>query len=107
MLAETRTELDEFHASSKELEEELERELERTEKAQQDLKVKVARAERERDEWKVCTSRQYDYMRITHGIPSPNSCRCRRPTTRPRRRYSVNLTHYALNIRRSRFNSES
>lgn len=53
MLAETRTELDEFHASSKELEEELERELERTEKAQQDLKVKVARAEQERDEWKV------------------------------------------------------
>ncbi|KZT75180.1 hypothetical protein DAEQUDRAFT_720403 [Daedalea quercina L-15889] len=52
MLAETRTELDDFHASSKELEEELERELERTEKAQQDLKVKVARAEHERDEWK-------------------------------------------------------
>ncbi|KAH9937137.1 uncharacterized protein B0H18DRAFT_969257 [Fomitopsis serialis] len=52
MLAETRTELDDFHASSKELEEELERELERTEKAQQDLKVKVARAEQERDEWK-------------------------------------------------------
>ncbi|CCL98979.1 uncharacterized protein FIBRA_00987 [Fibroporia radiculosa] len=52
MLAETRAELDDFHHSSKELEEELERELERTEKAQQDLKVKVARAEQERDEWK-------------------------------------------------------
>ncbi|KAI0778520.1 hypothetical protein BD413DRAFT_489957 [Trametes elegans] len=53
MLAETRAELDDFHASSKELEEELERELERTEKAQQDLKVKVARAEQERDDWKA------------------------------------------------------
>lgn len=54
MLAETRAELDDFHHSSKELEEELERELERTEKAQQELKVKVARAETERDDWKVC-----------------------------------------------------
>jgi chromosome segregation ATPase len=54
MLADTRAELDDFHHSSKELEEELERELERTEKAQQDLKVKVAKAETERDEWKVC-----------------------------------------------------
>ena len=54
MLAETRAELDDFHHSSKELEEELERELERTEKAQQELKVKVARAEQERDDWKVC-----------------------------------------------------
>lgn len=53
MLAETRAELDDFHASSKELEEELERELERTEKAQQELKVKVAKAEHEKDEWKV------------------------------------------------------
>jgi t-SNARE complex subunit (syntaxin) len=53
MLAETRAELDDFHHSSKELEEELERELERTEKAQQDLRNKVAQAERERDEWKV------------------------------------------------------
>ncbi|THH20836.1 hypothetical protein EW146_g594 [Bondarzewia mesenterica] len=52
MLSETRNELDDFHQSSKELEEELERELQRTEKAQQNLKVKVERAESERDEWK-------------------------------------------------------
>ncbi|KAK0208371.1 hypothetical protein DFS33DRAFT_1379895 [Desarmillaria ectypa] len=52
MLAETRAELDDFHFASKELETELENELQRTEKAQQDLKVKVARAEIERDEWK-------------------------------------------------------
>ncbi|KAG9314469.1 hypothetical protein JVU11DRAFT_5266 [Chiua virens] len=52
MLAETRAELDEFHTSSKELEEELIKEIERTEKAQQDLKVKVSRVESERDEWK-------------------------------------------------------
>ena len=53
MLAETRAELDDFHHSSKELEEELERELDRTEKAQQDLKVKISKAESERDDWKV------------------------------------------------------
>ncbi|KAL0072086.1 NADH:ubiquinone oxidoreductase [Marasmius tenuissimus] len=52
MLAETRAELDEFHTASKELEAELENELQRTEKAQQDLKVKAARAETEKDEWK-------------------------------------------------------
>lgn len=52
MLAETRAELDEFHTSSKELEEELIKEIDRTEKAQQDLKVKVAKTELDRDEWK-------------------------------------------------------
>lgn len=53
MLAETRAELDEFHTSSKELEEELIKEIDRTEKSQQDLKIKVSRTETERDEWKV------------------------------------------------------
>jgi len=53
MLAETRAELDEFQQSSKELEEELEAELERTERAQKDLVVKASKAEGERDEWKV------------------------------------------------------
>ncbi|KAG0708982.1 hypothetical protein DFH29DRAFT_993828 [Suillus ampliporus] len=52
MLTETRAELDEFHTSSKELEEELIKEIDRTEKAQQDLKVKVAKTELDRDEWK-------------------------------------------------------
>ncbi|KAI0788612.1 hypothetical protein C8Q75DRAFT_879938 [Abortiporus biennis] len=52
MLSETRAELDDFHISSKELEEELERELDRTEKAQRDLKIKVERAEHEKEEWK-------------------------------------------------------
>jgi len=53
MLTETKNELDDFHQSSKELEEELERELQRTEKAQQELRVRVERAEGERDSWKV------------------------------------------------------
>ncbi|KIY45468.1 hypothetical protein FISHEDRAFT_8664, partial [Fistulina hepatica ATCC 64428] len=52
MLAETRNDLDDFHAASKELEAELEKELAQTEKAQQELKFKVARAENERDNWK-------------------------------------------------------
>ncbi|KAI0375342.1 hypothetical protein BV20DRAFT_960458 [Pilatotrama ljubarskyi] len=63
MLAETRAELDDFHHSSKELEEELERELERTEKAQQELKVKVARAEQERDDWKA----KFMSLQTTHN----------------------------------------
>jgi len=53
MLAETRADLDEFHTSSKELEDELIKEIERTEKAQQELKVKVEKTELDRDEWKV------------------------------------------------------
>lgn len=53
MLSETKAELDEFHHASKELEAELEAELARTEKAQMDLKVKVCKAESERDDWKV------------------------------------------------------
>jgi nuclear distribution protein NudE len=53
MLAETRADLDEFQRSSKELEDELVRELDHNEKAQQDLRVKVAKAESERDDWKV------------------------------------------------------
>lgn len=54
MLAETRAELDDFQHSSKELEEELEKELERTEKTQNELRIKVAKAETEREDWKVC-----------------------------------------------------
>jgi t-SNARE complex subunit (syntaxin) len=56
MLTETRAELDDFHQASKELEAELENELQRTEKAQRDLQAKAVRAENERDEWKVGVS---------------------------------------------------
>lgn len=55
MLAEARTELEDFRRTSEELEAELEAELTRTEKAHEDLKAKAARAELERDEWKVCS----------------------------------------------------
>jgi nuclear distribution protein NudE len=53
MLDETRAELDEFQASSKELEDELERELGATEKQQAELKEKIQRLEAEKEEWKV------------------------------------------------------
>lgn len=56
MLAETRAELDEFVHSSKELEEELLRELDRNEKTQKDLKDKVIAVEADRDNWKVRSS---------------------------------------------------
>ena len=53
MLAETRAELDDFHHSSKELEEELERDVDRAEKEKETLRVKLANIELDRDEWKV------------------------------------------------------
>ena len=56
MLTETRAELDEFVHSSKELEEELLRELDRNEKTQKDLKDKVIAVEADRDHWKVRSS---------------------------------------------------
>jgi hypothetical protein len=44
---------DEFQQSSKELEDELERELSMTEKAQAELKDRIVRLEAEKEEWKV------------------------------------------------------
>lgn len=52
-MAATRADLEEFQLSSKELEEEMTLEIERTEKAQQELRTKVSRVEREKDDWKV------------------------------------------------------
>jgi len=66
MLAETRSELDDFHQASKELEAELENELQRTEKAQRELQAKVIRAENERDEWKVRVSPQLTRCLFTY-----------------------------------------
>jgi nuclear distribution protein NudE len=44
---------DEFQQSSKELEEELEKDLLTTEKEKLELKEKIVRLEIEKDEWKV------------------------------------------------------
>lgn len=46
-------EVDEFQASSKELEDELEKELAATEKQQAELKERIKRLEGEKEEWKV------------------------------------------------------
>lgn len=54
MLAETEAELKEFQISSKELEEEMALDVERAEKAREDMENKLARIEGERDDWKVC-----------------------------------------------------
>jgi nuclear distribution protein NudE len=73
MLAETKAELDEFHHASKELEAELESELARTEKSQQDLRIKVSKAESERDDWKVCRIFIFQFFRLTSAVPFPKS----------------------------------
>jgi hypothetical protein len=52
-LADTETLLADFQASSKELEEELGMDLDRAEKAKEEMKNKLSRAETDRDDWKV------------------------------------------------------
>lgn len=104
MLAETRAELDEFHTSSKELEEELIKEIERTEKAQRDLTVKVSRIETERDEWKVC-HRSSPTTRPEPLCPSPSSCPFRPPTTQQQQHCSANWIRSGRSPRNSRSNS--
>ena len=47
------TDSDEFQASSKELEDELEKELAATEKQRAELKEKIKRLEVEKEEWRV------------------------------------------------------
>jgi len=54
LLAELRVELDEFHRSSKDLEEDIQRDRNLDERRQLELRVKIARVEQERDNWKVC-----------------------------------------------------
>ena len=63
-MAETRADLEEFQQSSKELEEEMNLEIERTERAQQEQKAKALRVEAERDEWKVSLSVLYAYVSL-------------------------------------------
>ncbi|BEI94668.1 uncharacterized protein CcaverHIS019_0702490 [Cutaneotrichosporon cavernicola] len=52
LLNETRAELDEFQLSSRELEQELEKELEATEAKHADLQERIQRLETDKDEWK-------------------------------------------------------
>ncbi|EKM83785.1 hypothetical protein AGABI1DRAFT_117260 [Agaricus bisporus var. burnettii JB137-S8] len=63
MLAETRNELEEFQATSKELEAELEADLLRSDKQEKELKAKAEKAESERDEWKS----KYMSLQTTHN----------------------------------------
>jgi DNA-binding transcriptional regulator GbsR (MarR family) len=65
--------LDEFQASSKELEDELERELSATEKQQTELKEKIKRLEAEKDEWKV--SRRLLFTQIARVWGPADVCR--------------------------------
>lgn len=53
ILAHTREELDDFQATSRELEAEMEADLERSTKLEKELREKAGKTETERDEWKV------------------------------------------------------
>lgn len=73
MLSEARNELDDFVHSSKELEEELLRELDRTERTQKELQDKVSRVETDRDEWKVrCYCPAAVALKGPRGLPAPS-----------------------------------
>lgn len=106
MLAETRAELDDFHQASKELEAELENELQRTEKSQKDLQAKVIRAEGERDEWKV----RYHSLTIfamrsyQHRL---SSCRSRQHITQRQRPCRGNWIGYGRNINKLKYICEN
>lgn len=64
MLTETEAELKEFQVSSKELEDEMALDVERAEKAREDMQNKLTRTEGERDDWKVrCASFGLDISR--------------------------------------------
>jgi len=92
MLAKTRAELNDFHQSSKELEAELQNELQRTERAQRELQAKVIRAENERDKWKVhvapeSTPCQFTYLTLFFRI---SSCPFKQRTILPRLPFNAN-----------------
>lgn len=61
--------IDDFQASSKELEDELEKELSATEKQQCELRERITRLEAEKDDFKV---RSTMYWRIT-AYPDPKA----------------------------------
>lgn len=67
---------DEFQQSSRELEEELEKDLQATEKEKLELKEKIARLEIEKDEWKVSrTNRDVGTISRTHVDFAGKACR--------------------------------
>jgi hypothetical protein len=104
MLTETRTELDDFHQASKELEAELENELQRTEKAQQQLQAKVTRAENERDEWKVRVPPELTRCHFTYLTPffRTSLCLFKHPTIQPPLPFSANSINSDRNTKRQR-----
>jgi len=72
--------VDEFQQSSRELEEELEKDLQATEKEKLELKEKIVRLEIEKDEWKV--SRQAQQACNSPLTCRPNMLPCRSCTAR-------------------------
>ncbi|KAF5355686.1 hypothetical protein D9756_003868 [Leucocoprinus leucothites] len=63
ILAHTREELEDFQATSRELEAEMEADLDRSAKLEKELREKVGKAETERDEWKS----KYMTLQTTHN----------------------------------------
>ncbi len=93
MLSEARAELDDFQHSSKELEEELERELDRTEKVQKELRVKVSVAESQSAEWKVRANTQHTLRDTTCSCAARTNLSPYKRIIIPRQpHYSVNST---------------
>lgn len=98
LLAETKAELDDFQTASKDLEEELERELQRTECEKERLRLLTSKAEKECNEWKVGVNQSLDYTVKYLRESRINSLICR-PSITPRLAlYNGNLTPVAANV---------
>jgi len=99
-LNETRSALDEFQFSSRELEAELERELENMEKQYTDAKRQKERLRMESDEWKVHNPRQPLLEPFSNGVCRLNFSRQRASLRRVRMRCRRRLMRY---VKRKRF----
>jgi hypothetical protein len=83
ILADTRSELEQFQTTSKELEEELEIELQRTEAEKERLRVRASKAEVECEEWKagLCLADAcYPYSLSRANTSNYRRCTTPRPT---------------------------
>jgi hypothetical protein len=104
ILAHTREELEDFQATSRELEAEMEADLDRSAKLEKELREKLAKAETERDEWKV--GRFATVLRAPLPLTlCPNrisTCPFKQPIIRPRHHFNGSSTSCARNTNRPR-----
>jgi len=83
ILALTREELEDFQATSRELEAEMEADLERSAKLEKELRERAAKTDSERDEWKVRRFPTLLSAIFTLPLNRASTCPFRQPITPP------------------------